>query len=118
MESAHCLNHGLEYVCPVLGEQVPVDVLGRLDLAMPHLMRNLHVRRTGGDEQGGTYVPQLVGGVSHDAVLVGRSKTLREFEVLPPCRVAKEATSVSVDQAAVQPALAVSTARCAARRTR
>jgi hypothetical protein len=47
---------------------VTVDVLGRLDLAVPHLMGHLHVRRARGDQQRGTDVAQLVRRVADDPI--------------------------------------------------
>jgi len=44
VEAADGLVDGLEDEGPVLGEQMAVDVLGCLDLAVAHLVRYLHVR--------------------------------------------------------------------------
>lgn len=51
MEAAHSLVYRLQNECPILGEQVAVDVLGGLDLAVSHLVGHLHVGGTGGDHQ-------------------------------------------------------------------
>ena len=45
VQTANGLVDGLEDERPVLGEEVTVNVLGRLDLAVPHLIRHLHVGR-------------------------------------------------------------------------
>jgi hypothetical protein len=86
---------------------VTIDVLGHPDLAVPHLVRYLHVGCAGGDEQRRTHVPQLVRCVADDAIGVRGGVALSELEVLTPGGVAKEAVSVTVDQAAVPPALAL-----------
>jgi hypothetical protein len=44
MQAADRLVHRVQNRRAVLGEQVTVDVLGCLDLAVPHLMGHLHVR--------------------------------------------------------------------------
>ena len=51
VEAAYRLVDGLEDERPILGEQVAIDVLGRLDPAGAHLVGDLDVRRARGYEQ-------------------------------------------------------------------
>src|SRR6516225_5209750 len=80
VQSADRLVYGVQDERPILSEQMAVDVLGGFDLAVSHLMGHLHVGSAGGDEQRGTYVPQLMGGVAGDPIGVGSGITVGELE--------------------------------------
>src|ERR1019366_4644734 len=82
--------------------RVTVDVLRGLDLAVAHLVGDLHIGGARGDEEAGAYVPQLVGGVSDDAVLVGRGVAVGQSQVAAPHRVAEIAAALSVYQPPVE----------------
>ena len=69
-QAADCLVHRVQDRGPVLGEEMTVNVLGRLDPAVPHLTRDLHVRCARGDQQRGAHMAQLVGGIADDPVRV------------------------------------------------
>jgi hypothetical protein len=57
-----------------LSEQVAVDVLGGLDLAVPHLVGELDVGREEGDQQRGAHVPGDSGATWRSrGILRGRS---------------------------------------------
>jgi hypothetical protein len=77
VEAAYRLLHGLEDERAVLGEQVAVNVLGSFDLAVTHLIGDLHIGGARGYEQACAYVPQFVGGVFDDSVFMGRGVVIR-----------------------------------------
>lgn len=77
-----------------------VDVLGGLDLAVSHLMGHLHVGSAGGDEQRGTYVTQLMGGVADDPIGVGSGVSVGELEVPAPYGITEEAAPLTIDESA------------------
>ena len=52
-----------------------------LRYAVPHPIRYLHLRCPGSDEQGSTHIPQLVRGITDDAIRMGRGVTLGGLEV-------------------------------------
>ncbi len=106
LQTADGLVDRLQDESPVLGEEVAVDVLGRLDLAVPHLVRDLHVARPGRDEQGGADVPQLVRGVGDRAVLVRGCVPVGQCKVLAPGRVSEVTAPVAVDQPCIPLAVA------------
>lgn len=96
VQAADGLVQGVEDGGAVLGEQVPVDVLGRLDLAVSHLPGYLHVGCAGRDEQRGADVPQLVHCIANGAVGVRGGIAVGEPEVSPPHGVAEVADAVGV----------------------
>ena len=115
VQTADCLVHSGQEGGTVLGEQVAVDVLGGLDLAVSHLMRHLHIRSAGGDQQRGAYVPQLVRGVADYSVGIGGGVALRELEIPAPGGIAQVATPITVDQTAIESTLAALTPWCSMR---
>src|SRR5215831_20545232 len=75
-QAADCLVHRVQDLGPVLGEEVTVNVLGRLDPAMPHLMGDLYVGRARGDQQRRADVAQLVRGIADDPIGLGSGVAL------------------------------------------
>src|SRR5215472_4887153 len=116
VQSAYGLVHGVEDRGAVLGEEVAVDVLRGLDLAVAHLVGDLDVGCAGGDEQRGADVSQLVGDVSDDPVWVGGGIAVRELEVAAPHGIAEVPAAIAVDQPAVGGAVAAVAAGRAASR--
>jgi hypothetical protein len=57
---------------------VAIDVLGGLDLAVPHLMSHLHVRGARRDDQGSAHMPQLMRGVTDNSIRISGGVALGE----------------------------------------
>ena len=74
-------------------------------------MGHLHVGSAGGDKQRGAYVPQLMGCVADNPIGVGSGIPLGELEVPAPHGIAEKAAPLTINESAVQPAVAALAAR-------